>query len=182
MNGIAIVGGIATGKGEMASLCKLLTGMETYSLSNVLRTILLNRGETVSREKLIELGHQMRQERGEAILAELLLAQVGKNEIIVESVRSAGEVKFFASHGFVVLGIQAPLDLRWEWYQNRLQNRAEDRNEFEQFMWAVEQEEEQIKAALAECTSVYNNEIDLVFMRGWVESRLEIDRAWGRRK
>jgi dephospho-CoA kinase len=182
MNGIAIVGGIATGKGEMASLCKLLTGMETYSLSNVLRTMLLNKGVTVNRENLIELGHLLRRERGEAILAELLLAQAGKNEIIVESVRSAGEAKYLATQGFVVLGIQAPLDLRWVWYQKRLQNRSEDEGEFTKFMWAVEQEEEQIKAALAECSSIYTNEIDLVFMREWVESRLEIDRAWGRRK
>jgi len=68
---IGIVGPIASGKGEVVKILQS-RGFTAFSLSNVLREILTDRGAPVTRENLIALGNKLRTEMGQQVLAELI--------------------------------------------------------------------------------------------------------------
>lgn len=120
---IGLTGPNASGKGEIA---KYLTGkgFKYHSLSDVLREEADKRGLNHSRDTLIQLGNELRKKGGPGILVEMLKDKIADKDV-VDSIRNPGEIKELRKiPGFILLGIDAPLKIRFE--RARLRKREGD--------------------------------------------------------
>ena len=122
---IGLTGKNAAGKGEVANYLKS-KGFVYYSLSDVIREEATKRGLGHSRDSLIKLGNELRAKFGPSFLANeignKIKKQIGKN-FVVDSIRNPYEVKELAKiKGFVFIGIDAPIELRFKrlFERNRL--------------------------------------------------------------
>lgn len=110
---VGLTGPNAAGKGEAARYLQEL-GFEYFSLSDVVRDEATRRGLDHSRENLISVGNDLRATFGVGVLAERVAARL-KGRGIVDSIRSPGEVAVLRRlSGFVLLGVDAPIALRFE--------------------------------------------------------------------
>jgi len=109
---IGITGPNAAGKGEAAAYLGSL-GFAYHSLSDVLRDQLASQGVDPTRENLIALGNRLRGESGPGVLAERILARLGRRDV-VDSIRNPAEVEVLRRReDFVLLGVEAPLEVRF---------------------------------------------------------------------
>jgi dephospho-CoA kinase len=112
---IGLTGRNGAGKGVMADYLARKS-FEALSLSDILREELHARGETITWEKLISLGRELRVKYGPAVLAERTLARLTPNKhYVIDSIRHPAEVEALRSReGFVLVAVQAPLEVRYE--------------------------------------------------------------------
>lgn len=92
------------------------------SLSDVLREELQKRGESESREKMIELGRELRRQEGPDVLARRALARMrADRNYVVDSIRHPAEVSALKSGGrrFFLVWVDAPDDVRWQRLRER---------------------------------------------------------------
>lgn len=109
---IGLTGPNAAGKGEVASRLIAL-GFAYHSLSDVLREELESSGIAPTRENLIAKGNALRAAHGPGVLAERVRGRLGARDI-VDSIRNPSEVAALRQErGFVLVGIDAPLELRF---------------------------------------------------------------------
>lgn len=109
---IGVTGPNAAGKGEV---CRILSavGYTAWSLSDIVREVARSEDRDVSRETLIEIGQRLRRERGPGVLAEMILPRIGP-QAVVDSIRAPAEVAVLRRlASFRLLGVIAPLDVRW---------------------------------------------------------------------
>lgn len=102
----------AAGKG---AVCRFLAtlGFEVRSLSDVIRKEAARRDLPPEREHLIRLGNEMRKTGGPGVLAAGILGELGQRAVI-DSIRNPAEVAVLRGlHRFVLLGIRAPVELRF---------------------------------------------------------------------
>ena len=128
---IGLTGPNASGKGEVARFLASY-GFSIHSLSDVVREAATAAGLGHTRDTLIAIGVRLRQESGPGALAERILGRlVGR--AVVDSIRSPGEVTVLraARPGFVLLGVDAPLALRFE--RSVLRGRTGDGSTLEEF-------------------------------------------------
>lgn len=113
---------------------------EAFSLSDILREELRSRGETVTRERLIEAGRQLRADYEPAVLAERTLARLTPNKnYVIDSIRHPAEVEALKSRtGFVLVSVEAPLEVRFE--RNRQRAREAEPMTLEAFRRVEEAE------------------------------------------
>jgi dephospho-CoA kinase len=89
-------------------------GFAVHSLSDVVREAATASGLSHTRENLIAVGVRLRQEGGPGALAARILDRLG-GRAVVDSIRSPGEVAVLRGlPRFVLLGVDAPIDLRFE--------------------------------------------------------------------
>ena len=154
---IGLTGTNASGKGAAADF---LTehGYTFYSLSDVLREAMAEQGIEESRLAFIEIGTHLRQEFGVDILAQKTLEKIKATpsaKIVVDSFRHPSEVELFKKTypHFILLGIDAPVELRFERAKNR--GRSENADSLEQFIHneklesSNNQQAQQLNATLA---------------------------------
>ena len=149
---IGLTGTNGAGKGEAAAFFHQKS-YEIYSLSDILREELVKRGLPLSRDNLIKTGNELRQKFGADILAKKAWARI-KSKAVVDSIRNPSEVEFFRKKAsFVLLAIDAPVDLRFKRIMRR--GRLESIKNLEEFI-AKEAEEmssnpsrQQLQACLA---------------------------------
>ena len=111
---VGLTGPNASGKGEVAAWLESEHGYRCRSLSDVIREEARRRGQEPVREVLIALGTELRAEHGAGALAELILRDL-EPPALIDSIRNPAEVEVLRRlPGFVLLGIEAPLDLRFE--------------------------------------------------------------------
>jgi dCMP deaminase len=136
---IGLTGRNGAGKGVMADYLARKS-FEALSLSDILREELRARGETVTRNRLIEVGRKLRSDYGPAVLAERTLARLTPNKhYVIDSIRHPAEVEALRSReGFVLVAVQATLEVRFE--RNRARGREEEPRTIEAFR-AVEEAE-----------------------------------------
>jgi dephospho-CoA kinase len=109
---IGITGPNAAGKGEVASHLIGL-GYHYHSLSDVLREELDRAGLPPTRENLIARGNALRAEFGPGALARRIVPRLTGRDV-VDSIRNPAEVEVLrACPGFVLLGVDAPLEERF---------------------------------------------------------------------
>ncbi len=112
---IGLTGKNGSGKGEAA---RFLTesGYEYYSLSDILRDELKARGKEVTRENLIAIGNEVRENHGAGALAERTLQKLGAEaHAVVDSVRNPFEVEALRRRSdFHLLSIEADPQTRFE--------------------------------------------------------------------
>src|SRR3989338_424917 len=136
---IGLTGRNASGKGEAANYLKE-KGFVYYSLSDALREEATKRGSEHSRDNLIKLGNDLRAKFGASYLAQQINKKIkkqqqGKNKnqnFVVDSIRSPFEAKeLMKNKGFVLVGIDAPIELRFRRLLER--NRLGDAKTLEDF-------------------------------------------------
>jgi len=127
---IGLTGPNASGKGEVAKFLQGL-GFSVHSLSDVVRDAATTARLEHTRDNLIATGNRLREEGGPGVLARRILERLD-GPSVVDSIRGPGEVEALRTlRGFVLLGIDAPLALRFERSVRR--GRAGDGASLEEF-------------------------------------------------
>lgn len=126
---IAVTGGLAAGETSVCEAWKKL-GFKTISLSDILRKELRDCQLEVTRPNLTFLGHYLRAKHGKDILAKMAYDVVkdGKDWAI-DSILSYEEGVFLKNKGAIILGVTAPLKLRYD----RSRDKLKDGITFEEF-------------------------------------------------
>ena len=116
-----------------------------HSLSDVIRDEAVRRGFPPEREHLIRLGNELRSTGGPGTLARMILPRLGARAVI-DSIRNPAEVRVLQQlPRFVLLGIRAPAELRFE--RSRARARPGDPGTVEGFRAREEQENSSDPAA-----------------------------------
>jgi dephospho-CoA kinase len=110
---LGLTGPNAAGKGEVADYLRA-RGFTVHSLSDVVREEARLRGLPPEREHLIRVGNLLRKQSGAGVLAERILPRLGAR-MVVDSVRNPAEVTVLRRlPRFVLLGVDAPVEVRFE--------------------------------------------------------------------
>ena len=138
---IGLTGKNASGKGEVANYLQK-KGFVYYSLSDVLREEATKLGLEHTRDNLIKLGNELRQKHGPQYLAEKINNKIENDtnqNFVIDSIRSPFEAKeLMKNKDFLLLGIDAPIELRFERLLER--NRVGDAKTLEEFKKQEERE------------------------------------------
>jgi dephospho-CoA kinase len=126
---IGLVGPMVSGKGDVGKYLKRELGFIYESLSDRVREEADARGVERFRENLVDIGNDLRETNGNAVLAkrtiELLYDQTGN--VVLDGVRNPGEIDYLRREmGALIFGIDAPQEKRLEWYLDRAEERGED--------------------------------------------------------
>lgn len=120
---IGLTGTNAAGKGEAAAFF-IQHGYTYFSLSDLIREELRNRGMEITRDNLIQTGNRMREEFGADVLARRILERVHADSII-DSIRNPQEILHLQHHpNFKLLALDAPVEIRYDRAQNRGRNES----------------------------------------------------------
>lgn len=130
---IGLTGRNAAGKGEVARYLQKKS-FYYYSLSDVIREEIRQRGEEPTRERLIAVGNELRQRYGAHILAERVLARIEDDKhYIIDSIRNPFEVDAFrAAKHFKLIRVDAPAEVRFRRIVSR--RRESDPQTLEEFV------------------------------------------------
>ena len=127
---LGLTGSNAAGKGEVAERLRR-NGFAVHSLSDIVREEAAARGLAPERENLIRVGNELRRQGGAGVLAERILPRLGRRDV-VDSIRNPSEVEVLRRlASFVLLGVVAPVELRFERARSRA--RAGDPETLEAF-------------------------------------------------
>jgi dephospho-CoA kinase len=120
---IGLTGANGAGKGEVAAFF-MKKGYAYFSLSDILREKLKEKGLEENRDNLIQKGNELRREFGPDILAKLVLDKV-RGKAVIDSIRNPAEVEFLRRQkGFALLAVDAPVAARFERVQKRGRNES----------------------------------------------------------
>ncbi len=130
MNKVAIglVGSMVSGKGTVAKYLQSL-GFTYESLSDRVREEALRRHVPMTRTNLQNIGNDLRLQFGPHILAERTLEILGNqtDRLVLDGIRNPAEIDFLKQAlGLTVMAIDAPVEMRLEWYLQRAEGRGED--------------------------------------------------------
>ena len=133
---IGLTGRNASGKGTVASFL-MKSSFVYHSLSDILRNELKSKDLVESRENLIKIGNELRDEGGPGILADLMIPNLNSLENhIVDSIRNPIEVnslrREYPNHKFILIAVDATPETRYERLKQR--NRFGDSSSWEQFL------------------------------------------------
>jgi len=129
---IGLTGTLAAGKGTISEFFKE-RGFTHYSVRAFLTEEIRKRGMEVNRDSMVNIGNELREKYGASYIAEQLY-EIGKKEnCIIESLRTPGEVESLKNKGeFYLISIDADPKIRYE----RILRRASetDKISFEEFL------------------------------------------------
>jgi len=137
---IGLTGRNAAGKGEVAKHLQTKS-FYYYSLSDAIRDEVRARGLAVTRERLIEVGNELRGHFGPGVLAERILERVEADKnYVIDSIRNPAEVAAFRkfTRNFKLLLVEAPLKVRFD--RSIARNRESDPITFDDFVEIEERE------------------------------------------
>lgn len=136
---IGLTGTNGAGKGE-AAVYFVARGYAYFSLSDVIRDELRERGEPASRDNLIRTGNELRDRFGPDVLAQRTMDKIGRTgRAVIDSIRNTREVDLLRrQEGFVLLAIDAPIALRFA--RVAVRGRDESAGDLEAFRKKEEEE------------------------------------------
>ncbi len=112
---IGITGRNCAGKDTVAAILEGRCGFERYSLSDVLRAVLRERGQEITRPALIALGNELRTAEGPGTLAIRVRGMMKTDRVTLVSVRNPVEVERLREiPGFVLWAVDAPVAERFQ--------------------------------------------------------------------
>lgn len=124
---IGLVGPIASGKGTISEYLKS-KGFKYFSLSNVVREETTARGLEMVRKNLQDVGNDLRETFGGAVLVEKLAERISREDfVVIDGVRNPEEIKAIKNklNGKIV-NISAFKNRRVDRYLERAKDRGED--------------------------------------------------------
>lgn len=134
---IGLTGPNASGKGEVARFLSE-QGFGVHSLSDVVREEAAALGLEATRDNLIAMGVRLRERDGPGVLARRILQRL-RGRSVVDSIRGPAEIEVLRTlPRFVLLGIDAPVDLRFE--RSLQRGRSGDGRTLEEFRLKEERE------------------------------------------
>ena len=153
---IGLTGKNAAGKGEVAGYLKS-KGFIYYSLSDIIREEATKRNLEHSRDNLIKIGNELRQNFAPSYLAQQINLKIKDNlkdnpkqNFAVDSIRSPFEAReLMKNKDFILIGIDASLELRFKRLLER--NRLGDAKTLEDFK---KQEDTELAAWEAELEDI----------------------------
>ena len=109
-------------------------GFEYYSLSDAIRNEIRERGQEITRDRLINVGTELRERLGAGILAERILALLeSDHNYVIDSIRNPHEVEVLRRRpDFTLLALEADEALRFE--RSRIRGREQAAQTLEQFV------------------------------------------------
>jgi dephospho-CoA kinase len=125
---IGLTGSLCSGKGNIATHLEE-KGFQHLILSDRLREEILSRGQTITRSLLQDVGNELREKYGGAVLAERTAKLIDgiSGNVVIDGVRNPDEVTYLRNVlGAVIIGVDAPPELRQKWYLARAKERKED--------------------------------------------------------
>ena len=163
----------------LETVCRFLATLDfaVHSLSDVIRAEAVRRNLPPEREHLIRLGNEMRETGGPGVLATGILEGLGQRAVI-DSIRNPAEVAVLRRlPRFVLLGIRAPVELRFTRSIRRA--RPGDSMTLEDFKAREEQENssdlaaQQLDATFALADHYVDNDGDLDQLDGTIRRLLD---------
>lgn len=128
---IGLTGTNGAGKGEAASFF-VANGYTYFSLSDVIREELQKEKQEITRDSMIRMGNDMRQNFSPDILARRAAEKI-EGKTVIDSIRNPHEVDFLRSQGhFILLSIDAPVKIRFE--RVKMRGREESATSLQEFM------------------------------------------------
>lgn len=124
---IGLVGPIASGKGTISEYLKSI-GFQYFSLSNVVRAETQERGLEMNRQNLQDVGNDLRENFGGAVLVERLVDEIMKHDfVVIDGVRNPQEIIAIKDNfDGKIVHISAFKNRRLERYLRRAEDRGED--------------------------------------------------------
>jgi dephospho-CoA kinase len=117
-------------------------GFGFYSLSDEIREEITSRGLEITRDRLREIGTELRHKHGNSVLADRVLAKISKEpgkNYVVDSIRNPAEVEALRKNkDFTLVFVDAPIKIRFERIRKR--QREKDPVVFEEFKRTEEKE------------------------------------------
>ncbi len=138
---IGITGTLGAGKGTVVEYLVKKKGFTHYSVRGLLREELEKRKLPVNRDTLTAIANTLRAKNGPAYLVEQLIlrARDAKNNCIIESIRTPGEVEILRKHkNFYLLAVDADTRLRYKRIRSR--NSETDQVSYHKFLQNEERE------------------------------------------
>ncbi|MEO5928106.1 MAG: nucleoside monophosphate kinase [Patescibacteria group bacterium] len=134
---IGLVGRKGSGKGTVARLIKDRYGATIYRFSDLLRDILDSLYIDKSRDNLIHLSEILRDGFGQTILRDAMVKQVQQDPsrlVVIDGIRRLDDLSRLDELGdFHLVDVTAPIELRYERIQQRVENAGESTDTMEQF-------------------------------------------------
>lgn len=128
---VGITGTIASGKDTVAEYLRR-TGFRVSSISEAIRLELKQQNLPATRENLKFMGDRMRTKHGSEFLAKQALRAVeGSENAAVIPLFNIAEAQFLRKKGAILIGVDAPIELRWQRAKSR--GRITDDVTLEQF-------------------------------------------------
>ncbi len=125
---VGLVGPMVSGKGDVAKHLQEL-GFKYESLSDRCREEADARGLPRTRKNLQDVGNDLRETFGLQVLAQRTVEILGEvhGHVVIDGIRNPGEIAYLRNElDVVIIGIDAPVELRLRWYLERAAKRAED--------------------------------------------------------
>jgi dephospho-CoA kinase len=119
---IGLTGPMGSGKSTASEILQE-RGFTRFSFSDEVKKEALNRGIPISERALLQdIGDDLRKKYGLEILAKRLFSSFKNSNFshaVFEGIRNPGELKYIQQMGGFVIGVDAPVDLRFERVRNR---------------------------------------------------------------
>lgn len=132
---IGITGTIGAGKGTVVEYLVSQHHFNHYSVRKFLTAIIEERGMTLNRDSMVDVANELRANNSPSYIVEQLYAMAiaGKNNCIIESIRTPGEIDALRKLGrFYLLAVDADSHIRYERVIER--NSETDRISYETFV------------------------------------------------
>jgi len=128
---LGLVGSNGAGKSSVCDYLQTL-GFQRFSLSDIVRNEAKKLGLELIRENLIATGTRLKQEHGSDYLAHACFLEAPKHQpTVFDSIRHPSEAAYLTQQGVVLMGIDAPVESRYE--RIKLRSHATDFVDFETF-------------------------------------------------
>ncbi len=114
---IGLTGTIGAGKGTVVEYLKRV-GFKHYSVRDFLVIEIEKRGMPMTRDSMVVIADQLRQEYGPGYIMFQMLEKAEKEggNSIIESIRAVGEIEALRekAHDFYLIAVDAPIEIRYE--------------------------------------------------------------------
>jgi dephospho-CoA kinase len=138
---IGLTGTNASGKTSVVNYL-VSKGFNYFSLSDVIRDELTERGLDHSRENLRIVGNDLRKKYGASILAIRICQKISSGNTVIDSIRNTSEVKTLRElNQFTFIAVDASIEVRFERAKKR--GRLESAATLDEFREAEDKEKSQ---------------------------------------
>jgi dephospho-CoA kinase len=138
---IGLTGTNASGKTSVVNYL-VSKGFKYFSLSDVIRDELTQRGLVHSRDNLRMVGNDLRKKYGASILAERIFQKISTENTVIDSIRNTSEVRTLRKlTQFTFIAVDAPIEIRFE--RAKIRGRLESATTLNEFREAEDKEKSQ---------------------------------------
>ena len=151
---IGIVGVLGGGKGTVVEYLLAKGNFKHYSSSDLLITILEERGDVVDRDGMNRIANELRATDPAGVPAENYKryeAEDGEGDVIFESIHSVPEADFIKSIGGIMIGVTAAPDIRYE----RILKRGSVKDGITKEKFIEQQKREEVGSADANKSNIF---------------------------